>query len=112
MLLDDLVAIFLGHLRVSDVFRVNHDNGTLIATVEAAGIVNPYSLILAVEFERFNTFFGVITHGLGSKIIAAQCSRFTLVHAKKYMPLVVAHESFRGKGRMKIIPEQRWCAAY
>jgi hypothetical protein len=99
--LNDLVDIFLVDIRVPDVFRINYYHGTLIATVEAAGIINPHSFIFAVEFERFNAFLRVIAQGLGSEIIATQCSRFALIYTKKYMPLVVAHEDLRGKGRVK-----------
>jgi hypothetical protein len=91
MLLDDLIDIFLVHVGVPHVFRVDDQNGTLVASVETPRIIDTYSLRLAVQFERLDTRFSVIPHGLRAVVIATDRSGFTLVHTEKYMPMIVAH---------------------
>lgn len=93
VLFNDLVNVFFIHIRVPDIFRINHNNRTFITTVKASRIVDPYSLALAVESQRLDTLLGVIAYGLGTMIVTAHCSRFSLVDAEKNMPLVVAHKS-------------------
>ena len=102
MLLDDFVDVFFIYIRVPDIFRINHNNWTLIATVKASRIVDPYSLALAVEPHCLDTFLGVIAHGLGAMIVTARCSRLALVDAEKYMPLVVAHKNIFGSGWVRL----------
>jgi hypothetical protein len=94
MLLDDFIDIFLIHIRVPDIFRIHHDDGTLVATVKAPGIVDPYSFCLAVQPERLHTGFSIIPHGLGPMIITANGPWFPLIHTEKYMALIVAHRKF------------------
>lgn len=92
MFLNYFVDVFLIYIRIPDIFRIDHNNWTLVAAIKTARGVDPYSFALAVEFQRLDTFLGVITHCLSTVIVTAHRSRFALVDAEKYMPLVVAHK--------------------
>jgi hypothetical protein len=106
MLLNDFVDVFLIHVCVPDIFRVNDNDRAFVATVEAACIVDAYSLALAVKSKRFNAAFCIIAHGLRALVVAADCPIFTLIDTEKHMPLIVAHGIYQVVGWVKIIPER------
>jgi hypothetical protein len=95
MLFDDLIDIFLIHVGIPDIFRIHDDNGTFVASVEATRVVNSYPPAFTIQFECFDTGLGVVSHGLCTEIITALFTGFSLVHAEKYMLLVVAHINTR-----------------
>jgi hypothetical protein len=94
MLLDDFIDVFLIHIRVPDIFRIDHDDRALIATVEASRIIDPYPPGLAVQPEGLDARFSIVPHGLGSVIITADGARLPLIYAEKYMALIVAHKQY------------------
>ena len=49
VLLDDLVDILLVNVGVPDIFGVDHNHRPLVASVEAARIIDSYPVSLAVE---------------------------------------------------------------
>ena len=91
MFLNDFVDVFLVHIGVPDVFRINDNDGTFIAAVKATCIVDAYSLALAIEPKRFDAAFCIVAHGLRAMVVTADRPVFALVDTEKYMPLIVAH---------------------
>lgn len=105
--LDDFVDVLFIHICVPDIFRVDHNDRSLIATVKTSSVVDAYSLTLAVEPQCFDTFLGVIAHSLGIVIITAQRSCLALVYTKKYMSLVVAHKDISAKWMIRLYWNER-----
>src|ERR1043165_1598469 len=59
VLLDDLVDVGAVDVRVPDAFRVHHDAGTFLATVEAARLVDAH-LAFARQAELLDARLGIV----------------------------------------------------
>jgi hypothetical protein len=70
VLLDNLVDILLIHIRIPDVFGINHDYRSFVTAIKTASIVDAYSLAFAIEFQRLDALLGIVAHGLCAKVVA------------------------------------------
>ena len=90
MLLDDLLDVFLVNIVVPDFFRIDDDHRTLIATIHAAGLVDP-DLATAFQFELADAILGIGLCLAGAHIVAAAFALATLVATEKNVMFVIAH---------------------
>jgi hypothetical protein len=87
---DDLVDVLPIDLRVRDCVRIDDDARTLVAAVQAAGLVDA-DLALTAEAKLFDASLRVLLH-LGRVMTAAAGGTFlALVQTEKDVMLVVTH---------------------
>ena len=87
---DDLVDVVLIDVRVPDAFRIHHDTRPLVATVEAARLVDP-DLAFTVQAHLLDPRLRMLLHFRCAMTAAAGSALFALVQAKEHVTLVVAH---------------------
>jgi len=92
MLLDNFINIRVIGIFVPGFVRIYHQNRSFLATIQAAGIVNP-APALPGDFQFFKFVFGIVPHRLRIKIGTTNRAVIPLIGAKEYVVLVVAHEN-------------------
>jgi hypothetical protein len=71
----------------------------LIATVEAAGLVDPH-FAGAFQFELGNAVFGVSLHFRRAERVATAFARLALIAAEKYMVFEMTHRALLWGGQL------------
>jgi len=88
MLIDDFVDVFLIHIGVPDLFRINDHHGPLLAAIQATGLVDP-DLSLAVLTGFLEPLFRIITELRRPTLRATPSTIFAKVLAEKNMVLEI-----------------------
>jgi len=91
MLFDDLIHIFAINIGVPDVIRVNHDDWTLGAAIQAACCVDSY-FACAGQAHVLYFSLGVSAYLAGIALLTTGLATFTLIGAKKYVIFIKSHE--------------------
>ena len=89
--IDDFIDIVFIDVGIPRFFRVNDDDRSLVATIQATGVVDA-DFFLAAQLQRFNALLGVIAQFLRTEIVATFGAALTLVGAEKDVILVITHE--------------------
>src|SRR4029450_8862940 len=90
MAVDDLVNVVCIDVGVPDAVGVDDDARTLLAAIQAAGLVDS-NLSFAVQIKLFDAGFGMLLHRRRVMVGATCRTVVALVQAKENVTLVVTH---------------------